>query len=109
MSAPELSPEERATVDRFEAAPEPPEILRERVAAALWEGQEWYYVCPWSEVGAQSRANFLHLTDAAIAVLSGPSSDADAALERVRALAEYHATCCEFVAVRDLRRALAGD
>jgi len=66
-------------------------------------------ICPWEHLAEFTRGEYRNNADAAIAVLSGPSSDADAALERVRALADYHAKCCEFVAVRDLRRALAGD
>jgi len=48
--------------------------------------------------------------DAIEAAPAAPESfDATAALRRVQALADYHAECCEFVAVGDLRRALAGD
>jgi hypothetical protein len=37
------------------------------------------------------------------------SFDATAALRRVLALADEHADCCQFVAIGDLRRAVAGD
>jgi hypothetical protein len=103
MSAPELSAEERATVERFEAAPAAEESLRERVARAL-------YIA--SHVPGGNSLSWNHwngLADAAIAVLSGPSSDAEQAVERVLALADFHAECCEYVKVRDLRAALAGD
>jgi len=42
MSAPELSPEERATVEKFEAAPEPPEILR---PCSCWERELICLIC----------------------------------------------------------------
>jgi hypothetical protein len=103
MSASELSAEELAVVERFDAAPAAEESLRERVARAL-------YIA--SHVPGGNSLSWNHwngLADAAIAVLSGPGSDAERAVERVVALADFHAECCEFVAVGDLRRAVAGE
>jgi hypothetical protein len=98
---------EQDRLDAIEAAPAAAESAREVVAEAMWEAVR--DDTPWNRLGARSQDRCRTAADAAIAVLSGPSSDAEQAVERVLALADEHAECCEFVAVGDLRRALAGD
>jgi len=105
MSAPELSAEERQVVERFEAAPAAEESLRERVARAIHAADEWDCSHDWPCENADLWRRY---ADAALAVLSGPSSDAERAVERVLALADFHTECCEYVKVRDLRAAVEG-
>ena len=69
MSAPDLTDAERATVDRFDAAPDAPESLRERVAQGIWDSRG--YNTRWFELNDTARAMFLSFADAAIAVMRG--------------------------------------
>jgi hypothetical protein len=103
---------EQARLDAIEAAPAAPESLRERVARALFEAQH----DPGCNCGgwettkdAEAHPYFRNQADAAIAVLSGPSSDADAAVERVLALADRHEECCGVVNIASLREAVRGE
>lgn len=71
MTAPELTPAERATVDRFEAAPDAPESLRERVAEAICCAGETEH--RWWEIHECIRDGYRGLADAAIAVITEES------------------------------------
>lgn len=62
MSTPEVFPDERAILARFDAAPDAPESLRERVAAAI---------CPG--IYCESHDDCREDADAAIAVMRGDS------------------------------------
>jgi len=65
MRAPELSPEESATLARIEAAEPAPESLRERVAVAIHDTElcgAW--PCDYSE-------RYRDFADAALAVIRG--------------------------------------
>jgi hypothetical protein len=98
---------EQDKLDAIEAAPAAAESLRERVARWLWESQP--NPRPWLEVSDLTRDFWRTRADALIAVLSGPSSDAEQAVERVQALADRHEACCQFIAVWDLRLAVRGE
>ena len=69
MTAPELSPAERAVVERFEAACPARESLRERVAEAMWNADTIFVT--FSPDPEWER--FKRLADAAIAVMRGKS------------------------------------
>jgi hypothetical protein len=94
---------EQDKLDAIEAAPAEPESLRERLEDAL--AIELDSLGLTGEVSARA---CIYLADAAIAVLSGPSSDAEQAVERVRALADKHEECCSVVHVDILRATIAG-
>jgi hypothetical protein len=100
---------EKARLDAIEAAPAAEESLRERVAEALYETTEAAEYHEWPDAPGADQTFAYALADAAIDVLRGPSSDAEQAVERVLALADEHYACCHFIAVWDLRRAVAGD
>jgi len=96
----DFTADEQAKLAAIEAAPAAAESLAHRVAEAIQEAErtsgadgDWY----------------LRMADAAIAVLSGPSSDAEQAVERVQALADEHAECCGGVTTDRLRAAVRGD
>lgn len=77
MTAPELSAEESATLQRFERATEAPEAVRFRVAlamAAVDAGLEEMDEDGWEYfLDAYQQDEMLRLADAAIAVLRGES------------------------------------
>lgn len=60
MTAPELSPAERATVARFDAAPNAPESLADRVERAIYRADDGISDLRW-----------WRMASAAIAVLRG--------------------------------------
>jgi hypothetical protein len=94
-------------LDAIEAAPAAEESVRERVARAMWEAvrdSTW-----WEGLSRGSQDRWRTAADAAIAVLRGPSSDAEQAVERVLALADEHAVCCGHVRIVRLRAAVRGD
>jgi hypothetical protein len=69
MSTTELSDEEARRVAEFEDAPDAPEMLRERMAEAMWEavrnGTPWTWLSPYTQLRWRMAA------DAAIAVMRG--------------------------------------
>ena len=86
---------EQNRLDAIEAAPAAAESLRDRVARALYIAAH----APGSN--SLSWGHWHRFADAAIAVLRGPSSDADQAVERVLALADEYdeaAVLCERIA-----------
>jgi len=99
---------EQERLDAIEAAPAAEESARERVARAIAEADGVdldHYLSHMLELPS----DYLRNADAAIAVLSGPSSDAEQAVERVQALADEHAECCGGVTTDRLRAAVRGD
>jgi len=80
MTAVEFSPQERATLERIEAAQPAPESLRERVAEALYNSTtqksdaEIMALAPtWDENTDYVHRIFRRLADAALAVIRGES------------------------------------
>jgi hypothetical protein len=73
VSAP-LSPAEQATVARFDAGPDAPESLRERVALAIWnvDMQDEMTMKDWRAALCDDDRDFYReQADAAIAVITG--------------------------------------
>lgn len=70
MTAPELSAEEAAVVQRFEDAEPAPEALQERVARAICESDD---DGPWEEWPEHVQVVYRRYANAAIAVLRGES------------------------------------
>ncbi len=96
MTAP-LSPAERARLDEFEARPVAEEACAERVARALCEAERWDFCgddncCEWESVDDYRRDQYRGLAVAAIDAMrpapDAPRTEAEAAVERVLALAE---------------------
>ena len=71
MTAPELSPAEAAKLARFESAPVPPEVLREQVARAMWEGASVGRggAAPWDRAASYVHDFYRQIADAALAVI----------------------------------------
>lgn len=82
MSIPEFTPEQAAKVAEFEAAPTPPEVLREQVARELWAADAEVDV---DQLSGETPQRLYRLADAALAVFRGQQ---DPAVQRVLALAE---------------------
>lgn len=107
----DLTAEQAAKLAEFEAAEDAPESIRERVARAMWEADfpDDECGCPdyWIDI-YHGRA------DAAIAVLRGPATEADKAVERVLELCDVaddqpDGYDCEFISTKVIRAAIGGD
>lgn len=71
MTAADLSPAERAVVDRFEAAEPAPESLTEQVAVGIFYATEAAEYQEWPDVAPRVQHYCRTLADAAIAVMRG--------------------------------------
>lgn len=94
MTAPDLTGEERATVDRFEAAPACAESWEARVetaARAMHEvpGQPGVYGrIPWDRLLESHRDAYRAMVRAAAAALASVAPETDGLRERIEALAD---------------------
>lgn len=102
----ELSAAEAATVAAFDAAPYPPEVLREKAARALHDDdcdcEEWPCSDGWHR-------KYRRMADAALAVVQ--QQDTTAAVQRVLALCDQFSVpnpARRFVHVETIRAAVAG-
>lgn len=82
----DFTPEQAATLQRFDLAPDAPESIREQLAEALYDVTEAAEYAEWPDVTPKTRVYVLTLADAALRVLRGP--DTTTALARVEALAD---------------------